>query len=127
MRERGKGMLKKIPRDALLVLIMVLTATASFGLGVAAGREEGKGVFSIEETPLVPALPASAGSAESVSVLPTAIPAGGQVVASKNGTRYYFPWCGGAKQIKEANKVWFASKEEAEKAGYTPAANCAGL
>lgn len=48
-------------------------------------------------------------------------------VASKNGTKYHLPWCSGAKRIKEENKVWFATKEEAEAAGYTPAANCKGI
>lgn len=52
---------------------------------------------------------------------------GGQLVASKGGTKYYFPWCGSASRISEANKVWFNSVEEARKAGYTPAANCKGL
>lgn len=56
-----------------------------------------------------------------------ALPEGGEVVASKSGTKYYFPWCGTAKRIKEENKVWFASRAEAEAAGYEPAANCKGL
>lgn len=51
----------------------------------------------------------------------------GQYVASKNGSKYHFPWCGGAKQMKEENKIWFDSVEEAKAAGYTPAANCPGL
>ena len=51
----------------------------------------------------------------------------GQYVASKNGTKYHLPWCSGAKRIGEANKIWFATKEAAEKAGYTPAANCRGI
>ncbi len=49
------------------------------------------------------------------------------VVASKKGTKYYFPWCGGAKSIKPENKVTFASRTEAEAKGYTKAANCKGL
>lgn len=52
---------------------------------------------------------------------------GGQLVASKNGTKYHFPWCSGAKRTKEENKIWFNSIEEARKAGYEPAANCKGL
>ena len=48
-------------------------------------------------------------------------------VASKNGSAYHFPWCSGAQRIKEANKIYFSSREEAEKAGYRPAANCEGL
>ncbi|MDO8555401.1 MAG: hypothetical protein Q7R75_02450, partial [bacterium] len=51
----------------------------------------------------------------------------GLLVASKTGVKYHFPWCSGALRIKEENKVWFKSREEAEKAGYTPASNCKGL
>ncbi|MEK7610426.1 MAG: hypothetical protein AAB468_01620 [Patescibacteria group bacterium] len=51
----------------------------------------------------------------------------GQVVASKKGKKYHLPWCAGAKAIAAANKVTFASAEEARAAGYTPAANCPGL
>lgn len=50
-----------------------------------------------------------------------------EVVASKNGTKYHYPWCAGAKQISEKNKITFSSIEEAKKAGYTPASNCKGL
>ena len=48
-------------------------------------------------------------------------------VGSKNSDKYHLPWCSGAARIAEENKVWFASKEEAEAAGYTPAANCKGI
>lgn len=51
----------------------------------------------------------------------------GTYVASKKGEVYYLPWCGGVKLIKEENKIWFASKEEAESQGYRPAANCKGI
>jgi len=49
------------------------------------------------------------------------------IVASKNGTVYHYVWCSGAKRIKEENKIYFNSIEEAEKAGYRPAKNCPGL
>jgi hypothetical protein len=55
------------------------------------------------------------------------VPTDGGYVASKNGTKYHLPWCGSAKQIKEENKIWFATKAEAEAAGYTPASNCKGI
>jgi methylphosphotriester-DNA--protein-cysteine methyltransferase len=51
----------------------------------------------------------------------------GSFVASKSGKAYHLPWCSGAKRIKEENKIWFQTKEEAEKAGYHPAGNCEGL
>lgn len=49
------------------------------------------------------------------------------LVASKNGSKYHFPWCSGALRIREENKLVFGSREEALEAGYTPASNCKGL
>lgn len=48
----------------------------------------------------------------------------GQYVASKAGTKYHHITCAGAKQIKEENKIYFATVEAALAAGYTKAANC---
>ena len=50
-----------------------------------------------------------------------------RVVASRNGTTYYYPWCSGVKRIKEENKIWFTAKEVAQKAGLKLAGNCQGL
>lgn len=51
----------------------------------------------------------------------------GRYVASKSGKAYHYPWCQGAQKIKEGNKIWFQTKEDAVKAGYKPAGNCEGL
>ena len=48
----------------------------------------------------------------------------GLVAASRNGKRYYYPWCGGLSRIKQANLIWFSSEQSAESAGYTIAAGC---
>lgn len=45
-------------------------------------------------------------------------------VASKNGTKYYPIGCGGVNRIKEENRVWFSTKEEAEKSGYSLSSAC---
>lgn len=50
-----------------------------------------------------------------------------KVIGSKNGTKYYFPWCGGVDRIKPENRVEFASIVLARQNGYTPAKNCKGL
>jgi hypothetical protein len=47
----------------------------------------------------------------------------GVIVASKNGTKYHWPWCSSAKKIKPENQVWFKSEAEAKAAGYTACAN----
>lgn len=51
-------------------------------------------------------------------------PSSTAVFVSKNGTKYYYIFCKSGEKIKEANRVWFASAEEAERFGYTAAANC---
>jgi hypothetical protein len=120
----SKAFVSRIPRDALLVGILILAAFLSFGLGVLAGKDMGEGSgFSIDQIPLT----ASPLGSEKEASKPASLPEGGQIVASKNGTKYFLPWCGSAKRIKEENKIWFSSREEAEARGYEPAANCKGL
>lgn len=41
-------------------------------------------------------------------------------VGSVNSNLFHDPSCAAAKRIKEANQIWFASVEEAQKAGYEP-------
>ena len=48
----------------------------------------------------------------------------GLVVASKNGTKYYFAWCSGVGRINEENKIYFNTEEEAIILGYSLAKNC---
>lgn len=132
----GKTLVSRMPADVLLVLILLLSVSAAFGLGVLAGKDmaqksAGEG-FWIEELPAKPLTngggPAAAVSAPKVDIKPE-IPAAtsGAYMASKNGTKYYLPTCSSANRIKAENRVWFASREEAEAAGYAPAANCPGL
>jgi hypothetical protein len=44
--------------------------------------------------------------------------------ASKTGTKYYPAGCAGANRIKETNKIWFATEDEAKLAGYSKATSC---
>jgi uncharacterized protein YcnI len=46
------------------------------------------------------------------------------IVASSGGKKYYFVWCKGAGNIKPSKKRYFETTQQAEKAGYTLAANC---
>jgi len=126
---RIKRFLGKIPTDALIVLVVLLGSILSFGLGIMAGKDmasrEGNGLW-IEQRPLEAAvLEAPEGLIKAEAAEP--IPEGGQYVASKNGEAYYLPWCGGVSRINDENKVWFASKEEAEAKGYRPAKTCKGI
>jgi hypothetical protein len=118
------------------VALIILLALASFGIGKYSSykgnkvpvtiREVSGTVVSTNKEVVVTneALPQATPQAkvEGVSTV-----SGETVVASKNSTKYHYPWCAGAKQISAVNKITFNSIEEARKAGYTPAANCKGL
>lgn len=96
-----------------IAALVVLVGLASFGLGRHSALEETRPVVSISQAP--------------AAATPRAMPLGGQFVASRTGTVYYFPWCGGAQQIAPSSQVWFTSENAAQKAGYRPAKNCRGL
>jgi hypothetical protein len=123
-------------------LLIVAVGLSSFGLGRLSRLEEARIPVRIEQTAsaLSPeakeATPMSVGTGvadssvkdKGLTIKDSDAPtSGGQLVASKTGAKYHFPWCSGAKRISEANKLWFNSVEEARKAGYTPASNCKGL
>lgn len=110
LRQKCKDRAAKLPRDAVILGILVLASSLSFWFGYLAGLDVGQG------TELQPAVS---------PVAENGVP--GQVVASRNGTRYYPQGCPGAARISEANKVWFASAVAAEAAGYARAANCEGF
>ena len=141
--------------DSGLALLIFTVGMASFGLGKVSGGTgigellgESPGEITMESSvieareptvaPSAPVVstsePEAKGEANPTTPAPKAQVSGGATqsqerlyVGSKNGTKYHLPTCSGAKNIKEENKVWFASKEEAEGAGYSPASNCKGI
>jgi hypothetical protein len=107
-------------------VVLALAVSLSFGVGVLAGREgEGSEGLRIEGV-----VQSATSTKREVLTQPAAVseamPKQG-FVASRTGSKYYLATCSGAKRIKEENKVWFGSREEAERAGYTKASGCAGL
>ena len=96
-----------------LIALVILVGVASFGLGRLSAIIESKPLVAIAE------------GATAASAAPIAI--GGQYVALKTGTVYYYPWCAGAQKIAPASQRWFATREAAERAGYRAAKNCKGL
>jgi hypothetical protein len=116
--------------DVALVLIIMLLAGASFGLGRLSTLESTKGKIQIEYPDAVTrTLDETEGfiAAAGASIGDRTNAEGGEFVASINSTVYHLPWCSGAKRINDANKIYFASKAEADAAGYRPAANCPGI
>ena len=114
--------------DFFTAIVIILVAFAGFGLGRLSALEGKKTPVLIERNlSLLPSSDEAVFNKNLTSGKTVQNPSEKSFVAAKSGTRYYFPWCGGVSRIKEENKIWFASEEEARKAGFTPAANCAGL
>lgn len=65
--------------------------------------------------------------AQPSTVAVPALPQSTEVIGSKTGKKYYFPWCGTVKRIKPENQIHFATIEEAKNAGYVAGGNCKGL
>ena len=127
--EKIKSYLAENRRDLFLAILVFLMSVASFGLGRLSA------IWPVGETITIENPhqnqeektdgPTSAQIPDPRSQILDS--ARGSFVASSKGSSYHLPTCPGAKQIKDENRVWFETKEEAEAAGYTPAANCPGL
>ncbi|MEK7576035.1 MAG: hypothetical protein AAB491_03070, partial [Patescibacteria group bacterium] len=124
MLAKTKEKIKPYKNDIFIVLVIILVALISFGLGRLSKIRENKMPVTIENL--------SANMINSQENIPQdnqniknnqvqINSSQGMLIGSKNGTKYHFPWCSGAQRIKEENKIWFSNKEEAEKAGYSPA------
>ena len=111
--QKVKALIKENENDIVIASGFLLIALIGFGLGRLSALKEGNPALKIEKI--------------AVPQLEPERQAAGLLVGSKNGTAYHLPACPGANRIKEENKIWFASREEAEKLGYKPASNCEGL
>jgi len=114
-----------------MTAILVLVAVISFCLGRLSSIEEKREPVKVISGN-ISALNSASVLLNNTGSLPvasstTSVNSAGQVVASKNGNKYHYPWCPGAKQISEKNKITFNSIEEAKSAGYSAASNCKGL
>ncbi|MES2087365.1 MAG: hypothetical protein V4467_00010 [Patescibacteria group bacterium] len=113
-------------------ILIILVGLSSFGLGRLSVANTSREPITIEQgSEAIKNIDTTKLQATAIQSLAPTQPAGtakaGGIVASKNGTKYYFPWCGSANNIAEKNKVWFNSEAEARAKGYEPASNCKGL
>lgn len=116
-------------KDVYYACTVVFVGVSSFILGRLSAFEDSRHPVVVRQFPVPQAItdpiraivPASQ-TASVANVLVTK-----KYVGSRSGTKYHLPECSGALRIAETNKVWFASREEAEKSGYSPASNCKGL
>lgn len=106
----------------LMAFIVLLVGLAGFGLGRLSLVS--KEPVKIEYPSNIAVNQAVANVGQAQDTVKTPENAGGSIVASKNGTKYYLPGCSGASRIKDENKVYFTDEASAKVAGYSIAANC---
>lgn len=138
MRESSNRAISRIPKDLLIVLLVLLCSSLGFGLGMLAERqneaEKGSGIKIAPISNSTAAVPVTALAGAAVGAFSTSEAPQGAVgqgtmpyVGSRSGKVYYLSTCKSANRIKPENRIYFASAEAAKAAGRTPAANCPGL
>lgn len=111
-----------LQKSSKYVKYVVLALVFLLGLGI------GLLIDNNDKTPIVIdknakiGLPKRAGQA---NISATINVSAGNFMASINGKAYYPKDCAAGNRIKEENRIWFDTKEEAESQGYKPAQNCA--
>ncbi len=115
-------------KDILVVLIVILIGLASFGLGRLSKNTISSGI-KIEYSNTLNNQDANAVSAVNYinsqsSQKITNSSSSKTFFASNRGSKYYSIGCSGGKTIKQENRVYFATGEEAERAGYELSSAC---
>ena len=128
-------------KDVFTVAIVVLVGISSFSLGRLSKANEQAGLkilsnaSQIQEGAALSALPEEANTVIQNSVdtnssvtshqLPSVSSNVGKAYfASKRGHKYYSVGCSAGKTIKQENRLYFSTKEEAEKKGYSLSSSC---
>ncbi|OGI95003.1 hypothetical protein A2917_01315 [Candidatus Nomurabacteria bacterium RIFCSPLOWO2_01_FULL_42_17] len=109
-------------KDVLIVIIVILVGLGSFELGRLSKENSSSGIkieykdqiknIKNQEASAILSVPAISNSSQK------------SFFASNRGTKYYSIGCSAGKTIKQENRVYFTTKEEAETAGYELSNSC---
>lgn len=119
-------------KDILIVVIVILVGLGSFELGRLSKETNSSGLKieypgqgSNQSSNVISALEYSnILQNDKISTTRNSNPAGKTFFASNRGSKYYSISCSAGKTIKQENRVWFTTGEEAERAGYTLSSSC---
>jgi len=111
--------------DILVVIIIILVGLGSFELGRLSKEDTSSGIKieyddqyqGINQTANAISAVTDVGRLENNS-------SGKTFFASSRGSKYYSTSCSAGKTIKQENRVWFTTGEEAERAGYVLSSSC---
>lgn len=124
--------IKDDQKDVVLSAVIILITVISFQSGkISALKNRGEESLTIKEAPLEEIFVNSlASDRQTTSGLDNFNKQDNfgigtfSVIASKNSTKYHFPWCSGASKISDQNKITFPTEAAAIAAGLTLASNC---
>lgn len=122
-------------KDFLVILVVALVGILAFGLGRLSKSSSGPGIQvryqNGPETspegnfePIKGISASSFESVQSVTSLENKASGGGAFFASSKGSKYYPAKCSAGKSIKVENRIYFDTREDAEKAGYELSGSC---
>lgn len=108
-------------KDVMVVIIIILVALGSFEIGRLSKKGNSTGLkveYNGKEIDL-------SGEANALSAVETdKSPNQKTFFASSRGSKYYSVGCSAGKTIKQENRIYFATGEEAEQAGYVLSSSC---
>jgi len=122
-------------KDILTVVIVILVGLGSFQLGRLSKENSSEGL-KLEYTDQYQGINGINQAANAVSAVsgvghqslgvqhPDSNSSEKTYFASNRGSKYYSLSCSAGKTIKQENRVYFATGEEAEQAGYTLSSSC---
>jgi DNA/RNA endonuclease YhcR with UshA esterase domain len=124
-------------KDILVILIIILVGLASFLLGRLSKQDSNNGGLKIEnrgqEANIISSLESISNKSNEISLFganttenayKTRVSEENAYFASKKGKKYYGTTCSAGKTIKEENRIYFSSKDEATRAGYELSSSC---
>lgn len=108
-------------KDIMIVAIVILVGLGSFELGRLSKENNSSGI-KIE----YPGQNMENGTIQTASVINSNVPENTDknFFASSKGTKYYSIGCSAGKTIKLENRIYFATKSDAERAGYELSSSC---
>jgi len=116
-------------KDVMIVIIVILVGLGAFELGRLSKESNSSGI-KIEYPDQYKNQAANTISSQNSSKVdietPVKIsdPNRKSFFASNRGSKYYSIGCSGGKTIKQENRVYFTTREEAEQAGYELSSSC---
>ena len=112
-------------KDILIVIIVILVGLGSFELGRISKENSSSGVKILSANQGANAISAVSEVGRQDSGLPTSVENFGKTFfASSRGSKYYTISCSAGKTIKQENRIYFTTGEEAIRAGYTLSSSC---